>query len=143
MKFTSAKGIKPRSKKIFLFNRAWRTAAKGSAKFGGTKREYFSQSLKIEWAIMKNETQEEIELAKSEKIAAAKKIKIAEKKEKTRELNKNAPKRTLVTWGKYQVGDTLGSYMITGLGRDFEPNVDMFSMGITPDTDLVQYAYFN
>ena len=53
--------------------------------------------------------------------------------------------RVLVPAGKYAAGDTISGRTISGLGRDFYPNVDQFSVaGVSPDyTGTVQYAYFN
>jgi hypothetical protein len=51
------------------------------------------------------------------------------KQAKAQDINKD---RVIVEVGKYQEGDTLNGFVITGLGSNFEKN------GI-----LVQYAYFN
>lgn len=58
-------------------------------------------------------------------------------------INEKAPRRELVPADEYSIGQKLHSFIITGLGKTFRPNSDMFSLGITPDTDYVQYAYFN
>ena len=83
-----------------------------------TKKDFFAVALKMAWA----------EAKKSHKIT---------------ETNKNAPRRKLVPADKHVVGEKLHGFIITGIGRSFRPNVDMFSMGITPDTEYVEYAYFN
>jgi len=72
--------------------------------------------------------------------AVERKIDIVKDAEK---CNENAPRRELVAAEKYDVGQKLYGFVITGLGREFRPNSDMFSLGISPDTEYVQYAYFN
>lgn len=83
-----------------------------------TKRDFFAESLKIAWSEAKVEQKEKYE-------------------------RKNAPERELIPAGEYNVGQKLYGHIITGLGKSFIPNSDMFSLGITPDTEYVQYAYFN
>lgn len=98
-------------------------------------RKLMSKSLREAWREAKHELANyekcQRQYARQERLNTAK------------EINKNAPRRELVAAEKYAVGDRLGKFIITGLGRDFRPNVDMFSRGITPDTERVQYAYFN
>lgn len=83
-----------------------------------TKKDFFAEALKLAWAEVKAE-------------------------QKIKKINKNAPRKTLVSAEKYNSGDKLHGNIITGLGRTFKPNSDMFSLGISPDTEYVQYAYFN
>lgn len=83
-----------------------------------TKQDFFAESLKKAWSELKVE-------------------------QKLKTANKNAPRRELVVDGKYEIGQKLLGFIVTGLGQSFRPNSDMFSWGISPDTDYVQYAYFN
>lgn len=94
-----------------------------------------SAGLRDAWELAKENIEREI---KREADAKENEIEEAAKK-----CNKNAPRRRLVAADKYSQGDKLGNFIVTGLGRTFRPNTDMFSLGITPDTDYVQYAYFN
>lgn len=139
--------IYPKIEKKCLLHRAWQASRKAQKKFDGKVIEYFSESLKIAWAGYKLEIQQEIaEIVaeeKAEQIADEKELADLEMKMDAKKLNENAPRRVLVTDGKYEIGSKLLGFIITGFGVSFRPNVDMFSQGITPDTDYVQYAYFN
>ena len=95
-----------------------------------TVSDFFSESLKIAWAKAKLERERD-ERKRDEILANAV------------ETNKNAHGRELIPADKYSIGDKLYGFVITELGREFRPDTDMFSMGITPDTEYVQYAYFN
>jgi len=134
------------SRKLVM-RRAWSQAAKAAQKFGGRKSEYLSECLKIVWREHKAEISETNNEILAARIAYAEKIR--NKKEHRENLeyaasvNKNAPRRELIPAGKHDVGKKLYGFIITGLGREFRPHTDMFSLGITPDTELVQYAYFN
>lgn len=103
---------------------------RGTMTVNFTVKDFFADSLKQAWAQVKKV---------QEKKAAANTVQTPVN---TAKINKNAPKRELVPADKYTEGDRLGRYIITGLGATFRPHVDMFSLGITPDTDWVQYAYF-
>lgn len=105
------------------------------SKIAFTVKDCLSVGLADAWEIAKENV--EREKAKEKKIAQenlAKEIEI---------VNKNAPRRELVPAGKYSVGQKLYGFIITGIGRSFRPHADMFSMGVTPDTEYVEYAYFN
>ena len=130
-----------------LMKRAWYKCKVAAETFGGKKSEYLAECLKISW----REHLADIAATNNEILAARKAY--AEKMRAEKELaenlayaaivNENAPRRELIPAEKYNVGDTLLGFIITGLGKTFRPNSDMFSLGITPDTDYVQYAYFN
>lgn len=105
------------------------------AKMPYTVRDCLSSGLRDAWELAKENIEREMENERVER-----EIKIVEDAEK---CNENAPKRELVPTGKYIRGQKLYGFVITGLGRSFRPNADMFSLGISPDTDYVQYAYFN
>lgn len=108
-----------------------------------TKKSFFVESLRLSWIESKKQAKRDLETAleiiKTERAVTNE----AKKLEKIADANKNAPRRRLVAADKYSEGDKLGNFIVTGLGRTFRPNTDMFSLGITPDTDYVQYAYFN
>jgi hypothetical protein len=104
-----------------------------------TKKSFFAEALKISWREAKRELQKELdEIKKAEKICEQMK-----REQEIAEINENAPRRELVVAEKYEIGDKLFGFIVTGLGVVFRPNVDMFSQGIHPSTDYVQYAYFN
>ena len=99
----------------------------------------FAKCLKTAWKLGKKnvewEIEEEQELDKNfENVVSEIELEI---------INERAPRRELVPADKYSVGQKLYGFIITRLGREFRPHTDMFSLGITPDTDHVQYAYFN
>ena len=108
-----------------------------------TIRDFFTEALKTAWAEVKKIEKAEFEknLAEIENEHAEKRE--IERKEKIAKINENAPRRELIPAEKYEVGQKLYDFVITGLGREFRPDTDMFSLGITPDTEYVQYAYFN
>lgn len=105
-----------------------------------TVKDFFAESLKTAWAELKKQTKQEIE---KQLEREQNKRKCDEALANAAEINKNAPKRELVAADKYSIGQKLHGFIITELGREFRPDVDIFSAGITPDTDYVQYAYFN
>jgi hypothetical protein len=105
-------------------------------KINFTIKDFFAESLKISWAEAKKQEQRDfeknLEIIETEHVVS-----------NMAKINVNAPHRTLVAADKYDVGDMIHKNIITGLGRIFKPNSDMFSLGISPDTEYVQYAYFN
>lgn len=108
-----------------------------------TVRDFFAESLRIAWTEAKKAEEKEFEKMLTvieQEHATANTAKVLAH---ANEINKNAPRRRLVAADKYSEGDKLGNFIVTGLGKTFRPNVDMFSLGITPDTDYVQYVYFN
>ena len=132
---------------FLVMRRSWHKARAAAEKFGGKASEYLSECMKIVW---KNHMADIIE-SNNETLAARKKYTAKRHAEKVHEenlayaanVNKNAPKSRLVAAGKYSAGQKLGNFVITGLGQEFRPHTDMFSIGLTPDTEYAQYAYFN
>lgn len=58
--------------------------------------------------------------------------------------SKSGNRRVLVEAGTVRVGDALPQGVVTGLGREWLPNADTFSVhGISPAASFVQYAYFD
>lgn len=100
-----------------------------------TLRDCFPGGLKTAWEEARENINAEIIL---EKETAELELRM-----KIEKQTADAPRRQLVAAGKYNRGDMLGGYIVAGLGKTFRPNVDMFSRGITPDTERVQYAYFS
>ena len=94
-------------------------------------RVYFKYALRIVWNNMKAEEANYQRGQKKEKIAA-----------KAAENQQNVP-RELIPFGEYEIGDKLLGNIIVKIGKQFKPHNDMFSCGISPDTDYVAYAYFN
>lgn len=107
----------------------------GTAKMPCTVRDCLNVGLADAWELAKEKVEQELENERVER-----EIEIVKEAEK---CNENAPRRELVPAGKYSRGQKLYGFVITGLGRSFRPNADMFSLGITPDTERVQYVYFN
>lgn len=108
-----------------------------------TVRDFFPESLRMSWVEAKKSEKRDFEKtldAIENEHAEKKKI---EKQENVARANADAPRRELVVADKYSTGQKLHGFVITGLGQEFRPNCDMFSLGISPDTDYVQYAYFN
>ena len=105
-----------------------------------TVSDFFSESLKIAWAKAKLEIKKQNEKKLERERDERKRDEILANAVET---NKNAHGRELIPADKYSIGDKLYGFVITELGREFRPDTDMFSMGITPDTEYVQYAYFN
>lgn len=136
-----------KAKPGLVMRRAWYRANLAVEKFGGKASEYLSECLKIVWRdYMADITATNNEILAARKAYTEKRLEAKEREaniEYAAMINKNAPRRRLVAADKYSEGDKLGNFIVTGLGREFRPNADMFSLGITPDTDYVQYAYFN
>lgn len=105
-----------------------------------TVNDFFAESLKNAWDKLKKQAKQEIE---KQLEREQNKRKCDEALANAAGINKNAPKRELVAADKYSIGQKLHGFIITELSKEFRPDVDMFSAGITPDTDYVQYAYFN
>lgn len=108
-----------------------------------TIRDFFAESLKLAWKEVKKAEEKEQEKIAQETETEKKEIAQKNLAKEIEIVNKNAPRRELVPAGKYSVGQKLYGFIITGIGRSFRPHADMFSMGITPDTEEVEYAYFN
>lgn len=105
-----------------------------------TVRDFFAESLKTAWSQAKKVEEKKIE---KQVERDSKQLKRDENLANAAKINQNAPRRELVPAEKYSEGEKIRGFVITGLGETFRPNADMFSLGITPDTDSVQYAYFN
>lgn len=105
-----------------------------------TVRDFFAESLKIAWSRAKKAEAKKIE---KQLERESKQLKRSKNLANAAKNNQNAPRRELVAAEKYSEGEKIRGFVITGLGETFRPNADMFSLGITPDTDHVQYAYFN
>lgn len=113
---------------------------RGTMTIDFTVRDFFAESLKIAWSRAKLKIKKQIE---KQLERERNEMQCDENLANVAEINKNAPRRELVPAEKYSEGEKIRGFVITGLGKTFRPNADMFSLSITPDTDYVQYAYFN
>ena len=100
------------------------------------KKECFCTEITIEKITM---MVEKIEAKKTEEAESQRRN---EAIAKAKEINRDAPSRSLVNAGTVKVGDTLDGYIVTGLGRQFSSNEDYRSIGLGCYSEI-QYAYFN